>query len=249
MLDQRVLSLQSSIEGLPGVLGCVIVTDGHGNASEIQAFSGVGIDRDDIQQQILEEAQRRNLDNRLERVFVFELDAETPVGDREALRRAADVADNDARSRGSSQIADDDPSLFARAKSNAGPARPPLQRVVLTSSAWTAQAEVALGAKDSEILGQAVGTKTPHGLRVVAEAALEAVGKLVGGTALHLVGASLVNLVGREAILVLVDVEGFGETVGAALVRGGPIPEAGVRATLDAVNRKLAHHADAPPPR
>src|SRR5918912_2389931 len=101
MADQRVVSLESSIERLPGVLGCVILTDGQGHASEIQAFSGVGTDRDHIQQQILDEARRRRLASRLERVFVFELDAETPMGDREALKRAADVAEDEARWRDS----------------------------------------------------------------------------------------------------------------------------------------------------
>jgi hypothetical protein len=55
-------------------------------------------------------------------------------------------------------------------------------------------------------------------------------------------GASLVSILGREAVLVLVKIDDL-ETVGAALLRDGPATEAAVRATLDAVNRRMERGA------
>jgi hypothetical protein len=109
--------------------------------------------------------------------------------------------------------------------------------VVLTSSHWTSEAEVALG-EEADFIGKASGDKTPHGLKVLGEATLEAVGRIVGSTKFSFEGASLVNVLGREAVMVLVRMDDL-ENVGAALVRGGPVTEAAVRATLDAVNRRL----------
>jgi hypothetical protein len=75
---------------------------------------------------------------------------------------------------------------------------------------------------------------------VLAEATLEAVGRLVHGVKIELRGASLVTVVGEEAVLVVVEEVDGPEMRGAALVRGGPVTEATVRATLDAINGRLA---------
>ena len=98
---------------------------------------------------------------------------------------------------------------------------------------------MAIGSEDQEFVGEATGQKTPHGLRVLAEATLEAVDKLIGSSRVELVGASLVNVVGQEAVLVLVKETDGPDMLGGALVRGGPVTEAAVRATLDAVNRRI----------
>ena len=47
------------------------------------------------------------------------------------------------------------------------------------------------------------------------------------------------NVGGQEAVLVLV-LEDDQDMLGAALTRGGPLHEATVRATLDAINRRLS---------
>jgi hypothetical protein len=47
-----------------------------------------------------------------------------------------------------------------------------------------------------------------------------------------------VNVGGQEAVLVLVLEDGQ-DMLGACLTRGGPLTEATVRATLDAINRRL----------
>jgi hypothetical protein len=108
-------------------------------------------------------------------------------------------------------------------------------KVALSSSSWTSEATVSLG----DVVGQASSEKTPHGLKVVAEATLAAASKVVQDVTFGLKSASLVNVSGEEAVLVLVDEEGT-NMLGAALTRGGPISEATVRATLDAINRRLA---------
>jgi hypothetical protein len=179
----------------------------------------------------MEELSRSGL-GPVRQVFVFELDAESHFGDRESLTRAAEVAEQEARARGPGDAAMEEGDFGVMAK------RPPIKQVVLTSSSWRSEAKVALGAENVEVVGEAAGEKTPHGLRVLAEATLEAAGRLVD-VHLELKGASLVETFGRQAVLVLVEVEGQGETLGAALVRADPVSDAAVRATLDAINRRL----------
>lgn len=234
--------LESSIKDLPGVLGCVILTDGKGDPAEIQAFTHTGSDLQVIQKQIEEEVSTRGLSTSLRQVYVFELEAESHFGDRETLERAAELAEQDARMRGPRGPEEDLISLHT-VVTDVGPAtreRPPLLRVSFTSSLLTSQAEVALGAESDELIGIASGEKTPHGLMVLAEATLGAVARLVGEDTIRLLGASMVSVVGEEAVLVLVKEDDGPEMLGAALIRGGPVTEAAVRATLDAVNRRLA---------
>ncbi len=246
MPDSDALDLESTIRQLPGVLGCVILTNpGDGTPEEIQAFVRSGADRSWVQQLILAETGRRGLQGSLKNVMVFELQAESHLGDRESLQRAVEVAEQDARARGIAPT-EGGPELVAEAPE--GPEaslslqrRPKLDRVLLSSTTWHSEAEVSLGPEGEEVLGQAQGDKTPHGLKVLAQATLEAASRLAGGLDIELKGASLVNTFDRQAILVIVQVAGSPETVGAALVREGPVSEAAVRATLDALNRRIAY--------
>ena len=240
--DVQLDDLEQAIRELPGVLGCVILRGVDGQPSEIQAFTQVGTDRDSVQSMILEEIARRDLGSPVSQVFVFELEAESYFGDLESLERAAEFAEQEARSRGplaeSAPVAAEKPQTGA-APGTTGMTRPALRRVSLSSSSFKAQAEVALGAPGTEVLGQASSEKTPHGLKVLADATLGAVGKIVPDVPFRLKTAALVNVSGQEAILVIVQEEGSADTIGAALTRGGPLPETAVRATLDAVNRRL----------
>jgi hypothetical protein len=245
MSDSEALDLESIIRRLPGVLGCVILNNHtDGAPEEIQAFVRSGSDRGWIQELILAEADRRDLQAGLKNVLVFELQAESHLGDRESLKRAVEVAEQDARAKGHTgpvtvsgdQVGEEDEApapLLER--------RPKLDRVLLSSTSWHSEAQVSLGPEGEEVLGHAQGDKTPHGLKVLAQATLEAASRLAGGIDIELKGASLVSTFDRQAILVIVQVEGSPETVGAALVRGGPISEAAVRATLDALNRRIAY--------
>lgn len=121
-------------------------------------------------------------------------------------------------------------------------AAPTLSRVLVSSTPWQIQAEVTLGSSGEEVVGAACGEKTPFGLRVVAQATVYAVNKLWGETGIVLKGASIAEAVGEESVLVVLSEAGE-ETIGAALVKDGPIPDATVRATLDALSRRLARSA------
>jgi hypothetical protein len=234
------LDLETRIKELPGVLGCVILTNSDtGAVEEIQAFVRSGFDQAQIQHSIYDEAHNFGIHEALRQVLVFELAAESHLGDRESLQRAAEVAEQEARAKGPSgeatEEAEDEPTRPAMES------RPEIGAVVLTSTVWRSEAEVALGPQGEEVTGQASGEKTPHGLSVLAQATLDAASRLAGGVEIELKGASLVNTFGREAVLVVVQIDGSPETMGAALLRDGPVTEAAVRATLDALNRQLAY--------
>lgn len=239
MADADALDLESAIRQLPGVLGCVILTDPEtGRPEEVQTFVRAGTDRGTVHREVLERAAARGVEGHLKQVLVFELQAASHLGDRESLQRAAEMAEQDARARGRSPVAEDlPPQREARPLLE----RPRFDRVLLTSTTWKSEAEVALGPQGEEVWGQAEGEKTPHNLKVLAQATLDAANRLAHGLDIELKGASLVNSFGREAVLVILELEGSLETLGAALVRDGPVSEAAVRATLDALNRRLAY--------
>jgi hypothetical protein len=239
MTSSDLVELEATIKRLPGVLGCVILAGSGGAPVEIQAFTRAGTDRLAVERSILNHVSHLGLAEQLKEIFVFELDA-SHFGDRESLARAAEFAEQEARSRGPAGVVAPDvspvpPSAEVAAASSA---RPPLIKVTLSSTNWKSEAAVALGGDNAEVIGEATGERTPHGLKVLAQATLDAVTRIVAGPSFSLVGASLVGAFGREVVLVFVEVDGS-ETVGAALVREGPTSEAAVRATLDAVNRRL----------
>lgn len=237
--EANALDLESTIKKIPGVLGCVILTNSESGApEEIQAFIRSGGDRARTQHAIYDEAFNHGVHESLRQVLVFELQAESHLGDRESLQRAAEVAEQEVRAMGRSESvegtnAPEPPPPPLRS-------RPELGRVLLSSTVWRSEAEVALGPEGEQVTGQATGEKTPHGLGVLAQATLEAASLLAPGVTLALKGASLVDIFGRNAVLVVVQVGDAPETLGAALVQDGPVTEAAVRATLDAINRRLA---------
>lgn len=240
MTEANALDLETTIKELPGVLGCVILTNPESGApEEIQAFIRSGGDRARTQHAIYDEAFNHGIHESIRQVLVFELQAESHLGDRESLQRAAEVAEQEVRAQGRSAFVEG---------GDAGPEPPPppldnrpqLGRVLLSSTVWRSEAEVALGPEGEQVTGQATGEKTPHGLSVLAQATLDAASRLATGIKLELKGASLVNTFGRDAVLVVVQVGEAPETLGAALVQDGPVTEAAVRATLDAINRRLS---------
>ncbi len=229
--------LETAIKQLPGVLGCVVLLGVDGNPSEIQAFTRTGTDREQVQSLILQEVSKRDLTSPVNQIFVFELEAESYFGDLESLERAVEFAEQEARTRGPmggvQEVRRPEPAT-AREE-----LRPVLQRVSLTSSSWSSEAHVALASEVEEVVGRARSEKSPHGLKVLAEATLEAVSSLVEDVDFTLKSASLVNVSGQEAVLVVVEETGGLDMLGAALTRGGPLAESAVRATLDAINRRL----------
>lgn len=241
--------LESAIKQLPGVLGCVILSSNEGNPSEIQVFTQVGTDRDAVQSEILGQIENLDLGSPVSQVFVFELEAESYFGDLESLERAAEFAEQEARTKGPLQNVGSDngeaaPTIDPQLRQGAGDrsgSRPALRRVALTSSSWRSQAEVALGGPGNEVVGHSTSEKTPHGLKVLAEATLEAVRSMVTEVDFKLKTAALVTVGGQDAVLVVVQEENNFDVLGGALTRGGPVTETCVRATLDAVNRRLSN--------
>jgi hypothetical protein len=240
-LESDVFSLESSIKRLPDVLGCVILTH-EGEPSEIQAFTRSGTDRVALQKAIFDEVAAQGFGKSLRDIMVFELEAESIFGDRETLERAAELAEQEARARG--PVGQEAPDVAPRPDQAHAPITTGMRPLVLSvgffSTALDSKAEVSLAGGAGEAIGEASGEKTPHGLKVLSEATLEAVSKLTGRDFVKLVGASLVSIVGEEAVLVMVREPDGQELLGAALVHGGPVPEAAVKATLDAINRRLA---------
>jgi hypothetical protein len=237
MADSDVLDLEAKIREMPGVLGCVILTNQQSGApEEIQAFVKSGSDRSGVQHAIYDEASNRGVHESLRQVLVFELHTESEFGDRSTLEQAAEVAEQEARARGPLGTQEDDTSETPLRPLHG---RPVIGRVILSSTVGRSEAEVDLGPEGEQITGQASGDKTPHGLSVLAQATLDAASRMAGGVHIELKGASLVNTFGREAVLVVIQLPDSPETLGAALVRDGPVTEAAVRATLDALNRRL----------
>lgn len=242
MAQSEISELEATIKAIPGVLGCVILAGGDGSPSEIQAFTSTGTDRDEIQARVLEEMASRDFGDENSRVYVFELSAESYFDDLESLERQVEFAEQEARSAGRIGDQEGEAPVVAPHRPLAGSPlpRPKVRKVSLSSSSWTSEATVALGDEDNEAVGQASAEKTPHGLKVVADATLEAAQKITGGdVSFRVKSASLVNVGGQEAVLVLV-LENDQDMLGSALTRGGPLHEATVRATLDAINRRLA---------
>lgn len=219
-MNVDLLDLESAIKELPGVLGCVIFSGPDGAPSEVQAFTKRGADHTAIEQAITKEVGDRGIEGSLKRVFVFELETESLFGDSTMFDLSATIA------------GDDVVAAMERKVSFSG--RPAFRRVVLSSSDITSEAEVVL----EGTVGRAEGKKTTHGLQVVAQATLEAVHQILGEERFNLRDASLVTGAAGQAVLVFVEA-GDEQMVGAALVREGPVSEVAVRATLDAVNRRL----------
>jgi hypothetical protein len=232
------LELEARVKAVSGVLGCVIVADADDHPAEIQAFTRAGEDRTAIRARIETEVASLEPLASPPRVLVFELETESLLGGPDALRQAELLAELEVLTHEGADAPVREPGVTPQ--SSATGDRPVLRRVVSLSTTPPWGAEVFLGSTTREVVGRAVGTEAAHGLGIVAEAALDAVHKLIGqeGTFTSN-GTWVAEALGREVVLSFVE-SAEGEVVGAALVRGGSLSEAAVRATLDAVNRRLA---------
>ena len=224
MAGRDLVELESFINNLPGVLGCVILTDPAGEAAEIQAFTGSDVDRNAIQAAISGRVESLGAGAALKQVHVFELEAEGELGGRAALERMVAEMESGA--------------VEQTPEPQVGERRPRLARVDL-SSPEEPIALVSLQEGGQEVTGRARGELGSGQLRVIAEATLQAVGRLIEGPGFTPVEVGEVRVFGRDAVVALVAEEGGPEMLGAVLVRGGSTSEAAVRATLDAVNRRL----------
>lgn len=225
------LDLEAAIRALPGVVGCVIISHPDGTPAEIQAFVAEQGRQTQVRDLIVAEVDGRGLAGAALEVQVFHLGAE-PLA---AEGGSAEPLDPDSPVALLHELAGQPVVLPGQA----GVPRPSIRRVVLSSAEGTAEAHVALSGAGRDVVGLASGAKTAQGLEVLAEATLSAVRQVVGtAEGFTLKGASLIDVLGRQVVLVVVEEPPGSEVVGAVLVKG-PVSEAAVRATLDAVNRRL----------
>jgi hypothetical protein len=123
--------------------------------------------------------------------------------------------------------------------------RPAIRRMHIVSSGLQVQAEVTLSFADRKALGHAEGTATQSGVqRAVASATLRAVEELLEGRARFELDLIDLASAGRDkAVLVAVTMlsaSGSERLTGAANVRED-VRQAAIRATLDALNRRVEH--------
>ena len=121
--------------------------------------------------------------------------------------------------------------------------RPAIQRMHLVSSGLDISASVTLGFEERSAVGEAQGTATQSGVqRAVALATLRAIETLIDGKARFELDHLEVTQTGRDRTVVagvtLVTPSGSERLTGAAVVRED-VRQAVIRATLDALNRRL----------
>ncbi len=121
--------------------------------------------------------------------------------------------------------------------------RPAIQRMHLVSSGLDITATVTLGLDERTAAGEAEGTATQSGVqRAVAHATLRAVEDLIGSSARFELDHLEVAPTGRDRTVLigvtLVTTSGSEKLTGAAVVRED-VRQAVIRATLDAVNRRV----------
>jgi len=121
--------------------------------------------------------------------------------------------------------------------------RPAIQRMHLVSSGLDISASVTLGFDDRSAVGEAQGTATQSGVqKAVALATLRAIESLIDGKARFELDHLEVTQTGRDRTVVagvtLVTPSGSERLTGAAVVRED-VRQAVIRATLDALNRRV----------
>ncbi|MEO6713577.1 MAG: hypothetical protein ABIM89_09140 [Mycobacteriales bacterium] len=121
--------------------------------------------------------------------------------------------------------------------------RPSIQRMHLVSSGLDVTATVTLGHGDRDSIGNATGTATQSGVhKAVALATLNAVEGLIGQSVRFELDHLEVSQMGQGRTVIagvtLVSSRGVERLTGAAVVRED-VRQACIRATLDAVNRRI----------
>lgn len=139
----------------------------------------------------------------------------------------------------------DDPDIEADEDDDDDRFRPAIRRMHIISSGLQVAAEVTLSVGERTALGRAEGTATQSGVqRAVATATLRAVEDLLSGKARFELDLVELTSTGRErAVLVAVTMLSAGgseKLTGAAAVRED-VRQAAIRATLDALNRRVEH--------
>ncbi|MEO7804259.1 MAG: hypothetical protein ABIS18_07730 [Actinomycetota bacterium] len=206
------MMIEEEIRSIPGVVGAAMIEDESRAQAELEVFISRGVDPRDIRQAIEGILTTHGRMQSMGRISVHELSRE-----------------------------ESKPEIHLT-----GEARPSIRHVSVASSSTDATASLAhvnLVWEGYESEGTGTARRTSHGLRLVAATTLESIQAFVGRKGLFsLDSASLVEVMERQVVMVIVSTgrSTYDLSVGAALVREAPIYDAAVRATLDAVNRRLA---------
>jgi hypothetical protein len=139
----------------------------------------------------------------------------------------------------------DDPDIEDDEDQDADRFRPAIRRMHIISSGLQVAAEVTLSVGDKVALGRAEGTATQTGVqRAVASATLHAVEELLDGKARFELDLVELTPNGRDraviVALTMLSSGGSEKLTGAAGVRED-VRQAAIRATLDALNRRVEH--------
>jgi hypothetical protein len=139
----------------------------------------------------------------------------------------------------------DDPAIEVDEDEDPDKFRPAIRRMHIISSGLQVAAEVTLSVGDKTAMGRAEGTATQSGVqRAVATATLHAVEELLSGKARFELDLVELTPTGRDrAVLVALTMLSSGgseKLTGAANVRED-VRQAAIRATLDALNRRVEH--------
>lgn len=246
----RFVAIEDDIRAVDGVVGVVVFSGADGLPEELQVFATPETDQSTLRGAVGRILAEHGAAAGIRRVYVFEVAVEIPLARNEAHVFELSAEDTEGAAPGARVVDDGGAAehlggaVEARrmaALDSAG--RVALRTVLLDAGEGRTEARVALerGAVDRSGIAQA--SATPHSLRVSAVATVEALEGLLGhGQRFSVVGASLVETVGREIVcVVLRDERTDRELVGACAAGDIPVHEAAVRATLDAVNRQVDH--------
>lgn len=221
--------LEQSLRQLPGVRAASVVTGPDRVPTEVHVLAAPGKAAKQVVRDIQSLAMAQydiDIDHRI--VSVVQIGEDEVNG-----HPRADAADGDAPSGAAERDVDDAPATV----------RPRIAAITVRAGGETAEATVALAAGDLVFEGTASGPSgASHRPRLVASAALDAVGELLGRPC-TVESATVASVGGREVALTVLTltVPRLGEQVltGSALVRGDDA-DAVCRSVLDALNRQLA---------
>lgn len=234
--------LEDALRALPDVQAVSVVTSGQGVPTEVHVLASPG----KPPKQVVRDVQSMAMAG-----FDLEIDhrivSVVQIGSEEVSERQQPAAQSVSTAEHASPAEPADAIETATAVSGAGAApmmsRPIVLRIGLATSVGEASATVAIRFGEDEFTGQTSGATTAGARpRLVAEAAVRALGELVGSPC-EVETAQLVEAGAREVALVVLSLEvprlGAQQLTGSALVRTH-VEDAVVRAVLDALNRHLA---------
>lgn len=243
------LALVAALRAVRGVLDAEVAPDDAGGLGTLRLDLAAGVDESDVAAQVsrvLREQFGLGVDaDRVELVEVPDLEAEEePDGDPPLAQEVPATAPGSARSATAARSVEDhvtEPPGTAVPQPRGS--RPSIARMHLVSAGLDVTASVTLSSGTGTATGEARGLASQSGVhRAVAVATLRAVEELIGGVARVELEHLEITPMGTErtvvVLLTMLTAAGSEPLTGAAAVRDD-VRQAVIRATLDALNRRL----------